>query len=152
VPFQAKPEIALMLRDQARQWGIPHRCVVADADYGDNPNFLARLEAWPERYVVGVRVDFRVSARRTSTGPVQRADQLLQRLPRWQWRTIRWRQGAKGWRRKKVIAVDLTAAITIVIPGPFAVGSPLGIPRSNSTKVAGRGRVFAKTAPVSSMS
>jgi SRSO17 transposase len=36
---------------------------------------------------------------------VQRADALLQALPRWQWRTIRWRQGTKGWLRKKFVAV-----------------------------------------------
>src|SRR5215472_7799651 len=29
VPFQAKPQIALALLDQARAWGVPHRCVVA---------------------------------------------------------------------------------------------------------------------------
>src|SRR6266704_2792519 len=105
VTFQTKPEIALTLLDQARAWGVPHRCVVADADYGDNPHFLAGLEARSERYVVGVRADFRVSGQRKATSPAARADQLLQALPRWQWRTIRWRQGTKGWLRKKFVAV-----------------------------------------------
>jgi SRSO17 transposase len=105
VTFQTKPEIALSLLDQARAWGVRYRCVVADADYGDNPNFLAGLERRQERYVVGIRADFRVSHQRRTTSSVQRADRVLQALPRWQWRTVRWRHGTKGWLRKKCVAI-----------------------------------------------
>jgi SRSO17 transposase len=105
VPFQTKPEIALTLLDQARAWGVPHCCVVADADYGDNPNFLAGLEARQEPYVVAVRTDFQVSVGPKAMTPAWRTDQLLHTVPRWQWRTIRWRQGTKGWLRKKFVAV-----------------------------------------------
>jgi SRSO17 transposase len=105
IPFQTKPEIALALLDQARDWGVPHRCVVADADYGGNPNFLAGLEARQEAYVVAVRTDFQMSVGQAAASPVWRADHLLQTVPRWQWRTIRWRHGTKGWLRKKFVGV-----------------------------------------------
>ena len=105
ITFQSKPDIALDLIDQARQWGGPYRYVVADADYGDNPNFLAGLEARRQRYVVAVRRDFAGCLQRRGTPPVQRAAQVLAALPRRQWRTIRWRQGSKGWLRKKFVAL-----------------------------------------------
>jgi SRSO17 transposase len=105
VTFQTKPEIALSLLDQARAWGVPHRCVVADADYGDNPNFLAGLQERHERYVVAVRCDFQVRPKRRGAPASQRADQVLAALPKCQWRTIRWRHGAKGWLRKKFVAI-----------------------------------------------
>src|ERR671914_1964586 len=100
VPFHTKPELALTLLDQARAWGVPHRCVVADADYGDNPNFLAGLEARQEAYVVGVRKDLQVSVGGKAMTPVWRTGQLLHTVPRWQWRTVRWRRGPKGGLRK----------------------------------------------------
>jgi SRSO17 transposase len=105
MPFQTKPDIALRLLEQARAWGVPHRGVVADADDGDNPNFLAGLEARREPYVVGVRADFRVSDGRAAISPVQRTDERRQAGPRAQWRTIYWRHGTKGWLRKKFSAV-----------------------------------------------
>jgi SRSO17 transposase len=103
VGFLTKPQIALSLLDQARVWGVPHSCVVADADYGDNPHFLEGLEQRDERYVVGVRADFRVCMRQDEEA--QRADQLLEAIPRSHWRTIRWRKGSKGWLRKKFVAL-----------------------------------------------
>ena len=54
---------------------------------------------------VAVRSDFEVRQKRRSTVPTQRAEQVLATLPRRQWRTIRWRQGTKGWLRKKFVAL-----------------------------------------------
>jgi len=105
VTFQTKAAIALELLDQARAWGVPHRGVTSDADYGDNPNFLAGLEARHERYVVAVRSDFQVRVKARGAPPCQRADQALAAVPRCQWRTIRWRHGTKGGLRKKFVAV-----------------------------------------------
>jgi hypothetical protein len=54
---------------------------------------------------VAVRTDFQVTVGRAATTPVWRTDARLQSVPRWPWRTIRWRQGSTGWRRKKCVAV-----------------------------------------------
>jgi SRSO17 transposase len=105
IAFQTKPEIGLQLLNQAWAWGVPHRGVVADADYGGNLHFLAGLEARREPYVVAVRTDFPVGVRSAATSPVWRADERLHSVPRWQWRTVRWRRGRKGWLRKKFVAV-----------------------------------------------
>jgi len=51
---------------------------VADADYGDNLEFLNGLEARAERCVVSVRANFSVALKRGASEPVQRADVVLQ--------------------------------------------------------------------------
>lgn len=105
--FATKPEIALELVDEACALGVPHDAVVTDAGYGDNPTYLAGLECRGESYVVAVPCDFHVLPCQQVSTPaaVQRADEVLKQLPRRQWRTIRWREGTKGWLRKKFVGL-----------------------------------------------
>jgi SRSO17 transposase len=105
VAFRTKPEIALDLLDQAKSCGVRWSCVTADCDYGDNPNFLAGLDARDQRYVVAVRADFAVATTRRSGESPQRADALLAGLPAGVWRSVRWREGSKGWLRGNFAAV-----------------------------------------------
>jgi SRSO17 transposase len=95
VTFQTKQQIALDLLDKADSWGVKYAAVVADADYGDNPNFLEGLENRHKRYVAAVRKDFKVAL--TLDGLAQRAEEVLAAVSRRRWQTIRWREGSKGW-------------------------------------------------------
>jgi SRSO17 transposase len=104
VVFQTKPAIALDLLDRAKAWGVRWTCVVTDADYGDNPNFLDGLEERRQRYVNAVRCDFAVSLSRRG-GVVRRADVLIGALPARSWRTVAWREGSQGWLRGRFVAV-----------------------------------------------
>jgi SRSO17 transposase len=104
VVFRTKPQIALELLDQARSWGVRWACVTADADYGDNPNFLAGLEQRRRSYVVAVRADFAVSLSRRG-GVTQRADELIGYQTARSWRSVTWREGSKGWMRGKFVAL-----------------------------------------------
>src|SRR5205814_2001254 len=103
VTFQTKPPIALSLWDQAHLWGIRHTCVTADADYGDNPNFLAGLEKRHEPYGVAIRSDFAV-AWGSRAAPAQRVDAVLKGLPASTWWTVTWRQGSQEWLRGRFVA------------------------------------------------
>jgi SRSO17 transposase len=104
IAFRTKPQIALELLDRAEAWGVRWACVTADADYGDNPNFLAGLEGRRRRYVVAVRADFAVSTSRRG-GEVRRADELIGAQPARSWRRVTWREGSKGWMRGRFVAL-----------------------------------------------
>ena len=105
VQFQTKAEIALDLLDQADTWGVPPRCVVTDADYGDNPHFLDGLEQRRKRYVVAIRANFQVSLSRRAAATREAAQALIQRQRAEQWMTIRWKEGTQGWLRARFTAL-----------------------------------------------
>ena len=104
IEFQTKPEIALALVDSANRIGIPHRAVVADCGYGGDNTYLTGLESRNERYVNGVPCDFLVELE-DKVG-ILRADAVLDQIPLQKWQTIRWREGTKGWLKKRFVAVQ----------------------------------------------
>ena len=101
VAVQTRPEIARVLLDHARAWGVPPCGVVAEADEGDTPHVLAGVEARQAPSVGAVRTDCPVRRGPTASPPGWRADAWLPSVPRWPWRTRRWRRGTQGWRRQQ---------------------------------------------------
>ena len=103
IAFRTKPQIALELLDRARAWGVRWACVTADADYGDNPNFLDGLERRRQRDVVAVRSDFAVKLPGRGRPP-RRADDLVAAQAARSWRAVTWREGSRGWMRGRFVA------------------------------------------------
>jgi SRSO17 transposase len=96
VAFQTKAAIARALLDEANTCGVKHACVIGDADYGDNPNFLNGLAQRQERHVLAVRAKFTVGRGRGHERPGRRVDEVRDAQPRQAWRSIAWSEGAKG--------------------------------------------------------
>jgi len=105
VHFQTKAEIALDLLDQAHALGVRHRCVVSDADYGDNPRFLDGLEVRREPYVVAVRTDFQVALSRDPHTQPQRAEDVIAAQAARRWQTMAWKEGSRGWLKARFVAI-----------------------------------------------
>jgi SRSO17 transposase len=115
IAFQTKPELAIGLVDQALAWGVPFHVVVADSGYGDNPAFLAALEARALPYVCAVTSTFGVrlpaevalaevkppyrgrgQPRKARPAPLYTAQAALDALPESSWQEVVWRQGSTG--------------------------------------------------------
>jgi SRSO17 transposase len=130
VGFRTKPQIALSLVEKALEWGVPFGFVVADAGYGDNPEFLKGLKKREVSYVVavggtsfGVRKPEEVVAaeeagappyagmgqpRKPRPAPLYTAEELLgEKLDEGtsSWVEVTWREGTKGTLGKRMVAI-----------------------------------------------
>lgn len=111
--FRSKWQLALEMIDEVRKWGLPDRVVVADAGYGEITAFREGLESRKLAYAVGIPSQTGVwterpqprlfqpsrkgsAARHEYDGkrPVSVAEVARQATG---WRTVRWREGSKGW-------------------------------------------------------
>jgi SRSO17 transposase len=131
ITFQTKPEMALALLDHATDWDVPFRSVVADAGYGDNPNFLAGLEERNLQYVCAVERSFGVRLpdevqkaaaakpekpkgkgrpKLPRPAPLYTVEAIIAQQQESGWQTITWREGSKGALRKQFVAIRVHRA------------------------------------------
>jgi SRSO17 transposase len=97
VEFAEKWRIALALVDRVRRLQIPHRAVLADADYGRSGELRAALRERGEAYALGVqpRALSVVPESDPSHRPIS-AQRLAQELSPSAWRRIVWGKGTQG--------------------------------------------------------
>ncbi len=117
VQFKTKWQIALDLIDQTLGFGISRRPVLADAGYGEIPEFRDELIRRGLTYVVGVpnnhliwrpgvnpkppkqrrgRPGARRSQWRAGNNKPIRIAELVKGIPRERYKTVSWREGARG--------------------------------------------------------
>ena len=129
--FQTKPQIALAEIERSRERGVPEGVVLADAGYGNDTQFRARLTEWKLSYVVGIQST--VTVWKPGEQPVPapegkgmgRPPKLLRRDPEHQpvtvkdlalalssdkWKTVSWRQGVKKKLASRFAAVRVRCA------------------------------------------
>lgn len=131
IEFQTKPQIALAEIERARERGVPEGVVLADAGYGNDTQFRARLTEWKLSYVVGIQSAVTVwkpgeqpapapKGKRTGRPPtLLRRDpkhqpvtvkELALALPSDTWKTVSWRQGVKKQLTSRFAAVRVRCA------------------------------------------
>ena len=132
VPFEEKWKIGVRLIDQARQWGIPDRIVVADAGYGDATEFRAALVARGLEYIVGVTgtavawppgVMPKAPVPRPKGAPGRSRtrwvadderpssmNEIAAALPPQRFRKVTWREGTRGAQSSRFAAIRIRTA------------------------------------------
>ena len=111
--FYTKPELALALTDQLRQWGLTQLPVLADTAYGRSTEFRQGLVDRQLQYVVGVDPDTaiwtkptrRIQPRQGRKGrppaPYYKdtptsLEAMAPTLRAGEWKEVRWREGSRG--------------------------------------------------------
>lgn len=116
VVFKTKNQLALDLIDEARQWGLQDRVILADSAYGDAFEFRQGLRSRHLDHVVQVSGDLTAwtqdphpaeiplkrngKARKRfyarELAPTRSLNQIAKDLPAESWKQVTWRQGTKG--------------------------------------------------------
>ena len=131
VVFRTKPEIALDQIRTALSAGVPGGVVLADAGYGVDTAFRSGLTAMGLSYIVGIQSSTSLwspgvgplpakawSGRGRPPSLIRRdpehkpvaAKELAQTLPESAWRSVTWREGAKGSLTSRFAAVRVRPA------------------------------------------
>jgi SRSO17 transposase len=129
--FQTKPQIALDQIRRARERGVPQGVVLADAGYGNDSQFRARLTEWKLLYTAGIQGSVTVWKPGEQPAPapkgkgIGRPPRLLQRDPEHQpvtvkglalslppntFKTVSWRAGVKENLRSRFAALRVRPA------------------------------------------
>jgi SRSO17 transposase len=117
ITFKTKPELALVLIDEVKAWGLQDRLVLADSGYGDGYDFRQGLRRRKLDYVVQVSGDLtgwtedphppeplmkgggKIPRKRyyaKDFPPPRGLCQIAKDLPLQSWRKVTWREGTKG--------------------------------------------------------
>jgi SRSO17 transposase len=117
ITFKTKPELALVLIDEVKAWGLQDRLVLADSGYGDVYEFRQGLRKRKLDYVVQVSGDLtgwtedphppeplmkgggKIPRKRyyaKDFPPPRGLCQIAKDLPLQSWRKVTWREGTKG--------------------------------------------------------
>lgn len=101
VEFEEKWRIGLALIDRVLRLHVPHRAVLADADYGRATEFRLALRERREPYALGIHLRSIVVMPLSKTGTPLRdrplnGQQLLAGLPPTTFRSVVWSRGTKG--------------------------------------------------------
>ena len=123
--FQTKWQLALDLIDQARRWGVQRQVVLADAGYGDIPEFRDGLTGRGLRFVVGVQGTQLVWPPGSNPQPPQRPagrgglhptkyvdgdkrpihlEAVFAGIPRRDYKKVSWRSGSRGRQSSRFLA------------------------------------------------
>jgi SRSO17 transposase len=131
IAFQTKPQIALAQIQRAKERGVPTGVVLADAGYGNDSRFRAKLTEWKLSYAVGIQSTVTVwkPGEQAASPPARkglgRPPKLLQRDLKHQpvtvkdlaqslapeaWETVCWRVGVKNDLQSRFAAVRVRPA------------------------------------------